>query len=273
MANRLWAEPLKASFGSKQISSPVAFLPLLHGWLVVPFVPDQKLRIDLICWRYKLPVRGEETLSISQDRVIIARRHHLCRRKLGKGAMSNRHFTLLRNVLHNTNESQKIPKILKCWEKSKVKGYLSLSCYASSTWQVFIVFFHYNWLLLLATCLFVNTVLHVHLLQLRLVHMELRIQLPCATQSDPTQQHATQTSVVMSLQRSIPSSPNITLGEIPQFSTSQHHKDHLIEMFKHQNSIKITFKFHTSLLKSHSLTSVCSAGDVYMSALELHSVK
>lgn len=157
MANRLWAEPLKASFGSKQISSPVAFLPLLHGWLVVPFVPDQKLRIDLICWRYKLPVRGEETLSISQDRVIIARRHHLCRRKLGKGAMSNRHFTLLRNVLHNTNESQKIPKILKCWEKSKVKGYLSLSCYASSTWQVFIVFFHYNWLLLVATCLFVNT--------------------------------------------------------------------------------------------------------------------
>lgn len=155
MANRLWAEPLKVSFGSKQISSPVAFLPLLHGWLVVPFVPDQKLRIDLICWRYKLPVRGEETLSISQDRVIIARRHHLCRRKLGKGAMSNRHFTLLHNVLHNTNESQKIPKILKCWEKSKVKGYLSLSCYASSTWQVFMVFFPLQ--LTTATCLFVNT--------------------------------------------------------------------------------------------------------------------
>ena len=116
---------------------------------MVPFVPDQKLRIDLICWRYKLPVRGEETLSISQDRVIIARRHHLCRRKLGKGAMSNRHFTLLRNVLHNTNHKN-IPKILKCGEKSKVKGYLSLSCYASSTWQVFMVFFPLQ--LTTATC-------------------------------------------------------------------------------------------------------------------------
>ena len=122
MANRLLALESHLSF-SKQISSPVAFLPLLHGWFVVPFVPDQKLRIDLICWRYKLPVRGEETLSISQDRVIIARRHHLCRRKLGKGAVSK-------------NESHKIPKILKCWEKSKVKGYL-VSVYASSVWQVF----------------------------------------------------------------------------------------------------------------------------------------
>lgn len=136
-----------------------------------------------------------------------------------------------------------------------MKGYLSLSCYASSTWQVFMVFFHYNRLLLLATCLSVTLFFHVHLLQLRLVHMELRVQLPCATQSDATQQHATQTSVVMSLQRSIPScpnlsSPNITLGEIPQLF--KHHKDHLIEMFKHQDFIKITFKFHTSLLKSHS---------------------
>ena len=129
MANRLWAEPLKASFGSKQISSPVAFLPLLHGWLVVPFVPDQKLRIDLICWRYKLPVRGEETLSISQDRVIIARRHHLCRRKLGKGAMSNRHFTLLRNVLHNTNESQKHSKDTKVWREIESEGVSILLCF------------------------------------------------------------------------------------------------------------------------------------------------